>query len=42
MDMLADLTNLKIATDAEYEANRVDRLGETSIKPITYAPLVNA
>mmetsp|Transcript_36193 Transcript_36193/g.87587 ORF Transcript_36193/g.87587 Transcript_36193/m.87587 type:complete len:508 (+) Transcript_36193:301-1824(+) len=27
---------------AEYEANRVERLGETSIKRITYAPLVNA
>jgi energy-dependent translational throttle protein EttA len=26
---------------AEYEANRVERLGERSIKPITYAPLVN-
>lgn len=27
---------------AEYEANRMERLGETSIKRITYAPLVNA
>lgn len=27
---------------AEYEANRIERLGERSIKPITYAPLVNA
>lgn len=27
---------------AEYEANRLQRLGETSIKRITYAPLVNA
>jgi energy-dependent translational throttle protein EttA len=27
---------------AEYEANRLARLGETSIKRITYAPLVNA
>ncbi len=27
---------------AEYEANRVERLGETSIKRITYAPLINA
>ena len=27
---------------AEYEANRLVRLGETSIKRITYAPLVNA
>jgi sulfate-transporting ATPase len=27
---------------AEYEANRLERLGETRIKPITYAPLVNA
>lgn len=27
---------------AEYEANRLERLGETSIKRITYAPLVNA
>jgi energy-dependent translational throttle protein EttA len=27
---------------AEYEANRIARLGETSIKRITYAPLVNA
>ncbi|CAJ1933802.1 unnamed protein product [Cylindrotheca closterium] len=27
---------------AEYEANRKERLGETSIKRITYAPLVNA
>lgn len=26
---------------ADYEANRVERLGETSIKRITYAPLVN-
>jgi ATP-binding cassette ChvD family protein len=26
----------------EYEANRLERLGETSIKRITYAPLVNA
>lgn len=26
----------------EYEANRLARLGETSIKRITYAPLVNA
>lgn len=26
----------------EYEANRVERLGERSIKPITFAPLVNA
>lgn len=26
----------------EYEANRIERLGETSIKRITYAPLVNA
>jgi energy-dependent translational throttle protein EttA len=25
---------------AEYEANRLQRLGETSIKRITYAPLV--
>lgn len=25
---------------AEYEANRMERLGETSIKHITYAPLV--
>lgn len=24
----------------EYEQNRIERLGETSIKPITYAPLV--
>lgn len=27
---------------AEYEANRLERLGETSIKRITYAPLINA
>lgn len=27
---------------ADYEANRLERLGETSIKRITYAPLVNA
>lgn len=27
---------------AEYEANRIERLGETSIKRITYAPLINA
>lgn len=27
---------------AEYEENRKERLGETSIKKITYAPLVNA
>jgi len=27
---------------AEYEANRMERLGERSIKRITYAPLVNA
>jgi len=27
---------------AEYEANRKERLGESSIKRITYAPLVNA
>lgn len=27
---------------AEYEANRLERLGATSIKRITYAPLVNA
>lgn len=27
---------------AEYEANRLERLGETSIKRITYAPLVNS
>ena len=27
---------------ADYEANRVQRLGETSIKRIKYAPLVNA
>jgi len=27
---------------AEYELNRVERLGSTSIKPIKYAPLVNA
>lgn len=27
---------------AEYEANRIKRLGETSIKRIKYAPLVNA
>ena len=27
---------------ADYEANRKERLGETSIKRITYAPLVNA
>lgn len=27
---------------AEYEANRLERLGETSIKRITYAPLANA
>jgi ATPase subunit of ABC transporter with duplicated ATPase domains len=27
---------------AEYEANRRERLGETSIKRITYAPLINA
>lgn len=27
---------------AEYEQNRLERLGETSIKRITYAPLVNA
>jgi len=27
---------------AEYEENRLERLGETSIKRITYAPLVNA
>ena len=27
---------------AEYEANRLQRLGETSIKRITYAPLINA
>jgi sulfate-transporting ATPase len=27
---------------AEYEANRKERLGDTSIKRITYAPLVNA
>jgi sulfate-transporting ATPase len=26
----------------EYEANRLERLGEKSIKRITYAPLVNA
>ena len=26
---------------ADYEANRMERLGETSIKRITYAPLVN-
>jgi sulfate-transporting ATPase len=26
---------------ADYEANRVQRLGETSIKRITYAPLIN-
>jgi len=26
---------------ADYEANRVERLGEASIKPITYAPLIN-
>ena len=26
----------------EYEANRKERLGEQSIKRITYAPLVNA
>ena len=29
-------------TYSEYEANRLERLGETSIKRITYAPLVNA
>ena len=27
---------------AEYESNKRERLGETSIKRITYAPLVNA
>ena len=27
---------------AEYEANRKERLGDTSIKRITYAPLINA
>lgn len=27
---------------AEYEANRMERLGESSIKRITYAPLVNS
>ena len=27
---------------ADYEENRVQRLGETSIKRIKYAPLVNA
>jgi sulfate-transporting ATPase len=27
---------------AEYEANRLERMGQTSIKRITYAPLVNA
>ena len=27
---------------AEYESNRRERLGETSIQRITYAPLVNA
>ena len=27
---------------AEYEQNRLERLGEKSIKRITYAPLVNA
>jgi sulfate-transporting ATPase len=27
---------------AEYEENRLQRLGETRIKPITYSPLVNA
>jgi hypothetical protein len=27
---------------AEYEANRKERLGEASIKRITYAPLLNA
>jgi hypothetical protein len=27
---------------AEYEANRLERLGETSIKRITYAPLINS
>jgi len=27
---------------AEYEANRLERLGESSIKRITYAPLVNS
>jgi hypothetical protein len=27
---------------AEYEANRKERLGESSIKRITYAPLANA
>jgi sulfate-transporting ATPase len=27
---------------AEYEANRLERTGQTSIKRITYAPLVNA
>jgi sulfate-transporting ATPase len=27
---------------AEYEANRLQRLGEASIKRITYAPLINA
>ena len=27
---------------ADYEENRVKRLGETSIKRIKYAPLVNA
>jgi len=27
---------------ADYEANRLERLGETSIQRITYAPLVNA
>ena len=26
----------------EYEQNRIQRLGETAIKPITYAPLINA
>lgn len=26
----------------EYEQNRIERLGERSIKPITYAPLINA
>lgn len=27
---------------AEYEASRVERLGDRSIKPVTYAPLINA
>ncbi len=27
---------------AQYEANRLERLGQTSIKRITYAPLVNS